>query len=103
MALSSKNCRTLCDVWEQPTRSDVDWDDFIRLYLAMGGEPVRNGSGSVRRLRLNDVKAAFHEPHPTGAMKKGAVESARLFLLNAGVSPQKVGCDCNRGKRGGAR
>jgi hypothetical protein len=56
----------------------------------------------VRRFKLNGVKAAFHEPHPTGVMKKGAVESARLFLANAGVSPEAVGCDCG-GRRGGKR
>jgi hypothetical protein len=99
MALSSKNCRVLCDVFEHPTRADIDWDDFVSLYVALGGSAVRNGSGSVRRLRLNGVKAAFHEPHPGGLMKKGAVDSARLFLTNAGSSPSMAGCDCSGRRR----
>ncbi len=83
--LNSANRRTLAALFTQPTRTDVDRDDFIRLCRALGGDPVAAGSGSVRRLKLNGVRAAFHEPHPRGVMKKGAVDSARLFLLNAGV------------------
>ncbi|WP_375460703.1 type II toxin-antitoxin system HicA family toxin [uncultured Enterovirga sp.] len=104
MALNSANCHLLCGLWEQPTRADILWEDFVRLYVALGGEKVKSGSGSVRRFRLNGVRAAFHEPHPSGVMKKGAVDSARLFLANAGVSPTAAGCDCSRGRgRGGSR
>ena len=85
--LNSANRRTLNAIFARPTRADVDWDEFLRLYRALGGEPVATGSGSVRRLKLKDVRAAFHEPHPAGEMKKGAVEAARRFLINAGFEP----------------
>ena len=102
MALGSRHRRILVDIFTHPTRADVDWDDFVRLYLALGGDAVKSGSGSVRRFRLNGVKAAFHEPHPTGIMKKGAVDSARLFLANAGISPANEERDRERRGRGGA-
>lgn len=94
MKLNSANCAVLCAIFAEPTRADIDWDDFIRVYRALGGDKPVQGSGSVRRLKLNGVRAVFHEPHPKGTMKKYAVEDARDFLTNAGKTPTLVGCDC---------
>jgi hypothetical protein len=94
MKLSRANCAILCAIFAEPTRSNIRWDDFVRVYLALGGEKVQCGSGSVRRFKLNGVRAVFHEPHPQGVMKKYVVEDARDFLTNAGVSPKLIGCDC---------
>lgn len=88
MKLSTKNKKTLKLVFEDPTRADLDWNDFVSLYLALGGDPVKAGKtgGSRARLTLNGVRAVLHRPHPGSTMKKGSVRSAREFLFRAGVS-----------------
>jgi hypothetical protein len=96
VALSSKHCRTLCAIFEQPTRADIKWNGFMALYSALGGEKPRSGrtTGSRRRLKLHSVRAVLHSPHPQPEMKKGSVESVRDFLMRAGITPQSQGCRC---------
>jgi hypothetical protein len=91
VALSGKHRRTLQRIFEEPTRADVQWDDFVALVVALGGEwrkPGRTG-GSRRRAMLRGVRGLFHRPHPGSVMKKGSVESARVFLQNAGAVPDR--------------
>jgi hypothetical protein len=94
--LSKKHCRILCFIFEEPTRSDIRWDDFIALCKALGATFPKPGrtAGSRRRILLNGRKGLFHAPHPRAEMKEGSVESARVFLVNAGVTPQTEGCEC---------
>lgn len=96
MGLSNRHCRTLCAIFEEPTRADVIWSDFVALCLALGAEMPKPGrtSGSRQRIKLRGRKAVFHRPHPGPTMKKGSVESARVFLINAGVTPETEGCRC---------
>jgi hypothetical protein len=91
MELGRKHRRTLNRIFEEPTRADVAWADFEALVVALGGEWRKPGrtAGSRRRAVLNETKAMFHRPHPGPAMKKGSVETARLFLRNAGVTPKE--------------
>jgi hypothetical protein len=93
MGLSSKHCRTLCTIFRVPTAATATWASFVLLVSSLGGD-VEAGEGSRRRMRLNGVIAVFHRPHPQPQMKKGSVESAREFLLKAGVSPRSEGCVC---------
>lgn len=92
MGLSSKRCRTLNTIFRIPTAA-VTWASFALVVSALGGD-VESGEGSRRRMRLNGVIAVFHRPHPQPTMKKGSVESAREFLLKAGISPMSEGCVC---------
>jgi hypothetical protein len=39
------------------------------------------------RFALNGRRAVFHRPHPRPDMVKGAVESLRDFLTEAGIEP----------------
>jgi len=96
MALSHRHCRTLCAIFEEPTRSDVKWADFLVLLRTLGAELPKPGktAGSRQRISLRGRKAVLHKPHPEPAMKKGSVEAARDFLRNAGVTPEKEGCKC---------
>ena len=89
MALGSKHRRTLDRIFEEDTRADIQWDDFEALVMALGGEWRKPGrtAGSRRRAVLRSVKGLFHRPHPGSVMKKGSVETARVFLRNAGVAP----------------
>ena len=91
MSLSARHRRTLQRLFEEPTRADVDWDDFAGLVEALGGAWMKPGhtAGSRRRAKLKDVKGLFHHPHLGSIIKKGSVESAREFLRRADVTPEK--------------
>jgi HicA toxin of bacterial toxin-antitoxin, len=97
VTLNGRNCEVLCRIFIEPTRADIDWDDLVRLVVALGGDWPKMGqtSGSRRRAKLNGVKGLFHKPHPGSVMKKGSVESARDFLQRAGVTPITEGCKCS--------
>ncbi len=93
MALSSKHRRTLRQIFEEPTRADIEWGDFVTLVEALGGawrQPGRT-DGSRRRAVLRGVRGLFHRPHPGSVMKKGSVESARIFLRNVEITPETEG------------
>jgi hypothetical protein len=77
----SETHKAIC---EDPVRADITWRDFESLLKALGAKVVK-GSGSVRRVYLNDEVGIFHEPHPQKVMKKWAVRYARVFLSNAGI------------------
>ena len=96
MSLSKKHCRTLCAIFEEPSRANIRWADFLVLCKALGAELPKPGktAGSRQRIGLRGRKTVLHKPHPEPTMKKGSVESARDFLRNAGVTPQTEGCQC---------
>ncbi|HEY3321909.1 MAG TPA: type II toxin-antitoxin system HicA family toxin [Planctomycetota bacterium] len=81
----SRRGKTLRQVFEDPVRSDVAWNDIESLLRALGAE-ITQGSGSRVRIALNGVRAVFHRPHPSPATDKGALKSVRRFLREAGVS-----------------
>ena len=72
-------------VFRNPVQTNILWTDIEGLLVALGGE-VSEGSGSRVRVKLNGVRAVFHRPHPEKTTDKGAVNSVRRFLENAGVS-----------------
>ena len=96
MPLGRRHCRTLCRIFERPTRADVEWDDFVALVEKLGGHVSTGGrtSGSAHRALLNGCRAVLHKPHPDPRMKKGSVESARDFLMAAGTTPARQVCKC---------
>jgi hypothetical protein len=85
--MNSKQTRTLEEVFEDPVRANIDWQDVESLLVALGAE-ITEGRGSRVRVSLNGIKAVLHEPHPGKEMKKGAVRSLRGFLIEAGVQIQ---------------
>jgi len=78
--------RTLQELFETPTRSDIRWARIESLVRALGGD-VSSGRGSRVRFRLGDRVATFHGPHPKRVTGKGTVEDVRRFLDHAGVRP----------------
>lgn len=56
------------------------------MLVALGAE-ISEGNGSRVRIKLNDVRAVFHRPHPRKETDKGAVVSMRRFLETAEVRP----------------
>ncbi|MFL5032122.1 MAG: type II toxin-antitoxin system HicA family toxin [Xanthobacteraceae bacterium] len=84
--IGGRHGKTLAEVFERPTRSDVRWNAVVALIRALGGE-MSEGRGSRVRFFLNGRRAVFHQPHPRPEMVKGAVEALRDFLTEAGVKP----------------
>ncbi len=81
-----KHDSTLADIFAEPTKGNVPWKDIESLFHHRGGD-VTEGAGSRVRVHLNGVRAVFHRPHPRKDAGKGAVESVRRFLVNAGITP----------------
>ena len=71
-------------VFKNPVQANILWTDIESLLFALGGE-LSEGSGSRVRVKLNGVRAVFHRPHPEKTTDKGAVNSVRRFIENAGV------------------
>jgi len=72
-------------VFKNPVQANILWADIETLLVALGGE-LSEGSGSRVRVKLNGVRAVFHRPHPEKTTDRGAVNSLRRFLENAGVN-----------------
>ncbi len=85
--MNSSHRKTLAAIFGRPTRSDIRWADIEALVVALGGEVDGKREGSRVAMALNGVRAVFHRPHPKPEAKKGAVDAARQFLVNAGIKP----------------
>lgn len=86
MNLNNKHRKTLQAIFDEPTRSDVEWKAIEAMLVAAGAE-VSEGSGSRVRIALKGMRAVFHRPHPRKETDKGAVKSMRRFLESAKVMP----------------
>jgi len=84
--VSGKHKKTLDAIFDDPVRSNVAWDDIIKLLIAMGAE-ISEGRGSRVRIVIKGVRAVFHRPHPRKETDKGALKSMKRFLTEAGVKP----------------
>ncbi len=82
--MSNKQTRTLEAIFEDPVRTNINWQDVESLLKALGAE-ITEGRGSRVRVSLNGRKAVLHEPHPEKEMKRAAVRSLRGFLGEAGI------------------
>ena len=60
---------TLVAIFEQPTRSDINWT-AAKSMLEAAGARVTNKKGSRRLVVIGDVRGVFHEPHPHSEMRK---------------------------------
>ena len=83
--MNTKHKKTIELIYKNPIQSNILWADIMGLLSALGAE-ITEGSGSRVRIKLNGVRAVFHRPHPQKTTDKGAVNSVRRFLENAGVS-----------------
>jgi hypothetical protein len=84
--MNSKQQKTFESIFKNPTPSNILWSDIESLLTALGAE-ISEGAGSRLRVKLKGVRAVFHRPHPQKTTSKGAVNSVRRFLGNAGAEP----------------
>ena len=82
--MHKKHQKILNQIFEDPVRSDVKWNDIEKLLFGLGAE-ISEGKGSRVRIFLNGVRAVFHRPHPEKECDKGALKSMRRFLQEAGM------------------
>ncbi len=82
--LNSSRQKTLEEIFEDPVRSDVQWNKIESLIVALGGD-VKEGRGSRVRFFLNGVVATFLRPHPQNQTDKGTLKSVRNLLRRAEV------------------
>jgi len=87
MGTSGKHQKTLIEIFDRPTRSNIRWSHIEALFRAVGAE-VTQGSGSRVRIRLENQVKTFHRPHPGDEARRYAVEAARTFLREHGITPQ---------------
>ncbi|MCY4115269.1 MAG: type II toxin-antitoxin system HicA family toxin [Caldilineaceae bacterium] len=88
MGLNSKQRKTLKDVFDRPTRTNIRWSDVENLFIAVGAR-VTEGKGSRVRIDMNDHVRTFHRPHPGKEAKRYAVEAVRAFLRENGIEPEQ--------------
>ena len=86
MNLANRHRRTLAVVFDQSTRSNIRWAEIEQLFSAAGAE-ISEGAGSRVRIKLGDQVKTFHRPHPGAEAKRYAVEAARVFLRDHGITP----------------
>ena len=72
-------------LYRNPVQANILWTDIEGLFIALGAK-ISEGEGSRLRIKLNGTRAVFHRPHPRKTTDKGAVNSVRRFLENAGVN-----------------
>ena len=82
--MRKKHRKTLEAILKRPTQSNIRWDDIESLLAALGAY-IEEREGSRVYVELNDVAGHFHRPHPEKEAGKGAVDSLRRFLKEAGI------------------
>jgi hypothetical protein len=84
--MTGKHRKTLKEIFLDPVKSSIVWDDIEAMIMALGAERFE-GNGSRVRFLLNGIKAVFHRPHSQKETDKGAVKSVRRFLQEGGIKP----------------
>ncbi|MEO5904729.1 MAG: type II toxin-antitoxin system HicA family toxin [Gemmatimonadaceae bacterium] len=84
MLVNKKQRGTLKAIFTKPVPQNIRWAEIETLIKALGGmAEEREGSRVV--LKLKDVRAVFHRPHPKPETDRNAVRDLREFLEKAGV------------------
>ena len=77
------------EIFKNPVQSDIEWQEIESLLKSLGAN-ISEGNGSRVRIELNGQRAVFHRPHPEKVTDKGAINSMRRFLDNAGVKNDEL-------------
>ena len=82
--MNKKQRKTLDNIFADPIRRNIIWDDVVSLIEALEGK-VLQGNGSRVSFSLNEVSLNIHSPHPQKELKRYQVKDVRTFLSRAGV------------------
>ncbi len=83
--MNSRQRATLEAIFVRPPRHDMRWSDIESLFRALG--TVVEKKGSAVGIRIGDVAAVFHRPHPRPEIRRKTIADIRDFLERAGVKP----------------
>lgn len=84
--MNNKQKKTLAAIYEEPTKSTIEWADIESLLRSIGCE-VKEGKGSGVKFKKDGRQLRVHRPHPEREAKRYQVEDAREFLEKLGVKP----------------
>jgi hypothetical protein len=87
--MNTKNKKILQKIFENPTRSDIEWKSVETLLISLGAD-ISEGRGSRIRIYLNGIKAVFHRPHPQKETDKGTIDSLTRFLNQGGINNDDI-------------
>jgi len=86
--MNSKQLTTLKNIFANPTRSNISWQDIEKLMISLDAK-IREGKGSAGVFIFRNKVFPFHRPHPQKEAKKYQVEALRKFLIEQGVKYEK--------------
>lgn len=84
--MNRKHGATLAAIFATPTPANIRWREIESLFAALGAD-IKEGAGSRVSVRLNNVAATFHRPHPQPDASRATARDVRDFLEQAGVKP----------------
>jgi len=84
LIVNSKHRKTLKALFATPTRTNIEFCDIEKLFIALGGTAVE-GRGSRVRFAFGERIISFHRPHPQREARPYQVEAAREFLERMGL------------------
>ena len=82
--MNSKQSKTLKNIFFQPTKSNINWEDIEKFMLSIGAQ-IKEGKGSAGVFILKSKIFPFHRPHPQKEAKKYQIQNLRKFLIEQGV------------------
>ncbi len=84
--MKHKHKEVLSKLYEVPIRSDIKWDDVVKLFESLGAE-ILQGSGSRIKILYDESPLFLHRPHPGKWLKKYMVKKVQEFLQEKGIQP----------------
>jgi hypothetical protein len=82
--MNSKQSKTLKNIFSQPTKSNISWEDIEKFMLSIGAK-IKEGKGSAGAFILKSKVFPFHRPHPQKEAKKYQIQDLKKFLIEQGV------------------
>ena len=82
--MNRRQKRTLEQIYTNPVLRNIEWRRIESLLVALNCELIE-GSGS--RVKIGDLRADFHRPHPGKEAKPYQVRAVREFLHKLEVEP----------------
>ncbi len=87
--MNKKQFKILKRIFEQPTRTDIEFQDIENMMYALGFRKIE-GRGSRITFQSSSGRIMFHRPHPQKETKTYAVDNLRKFLKQIGMTPESM-------------
>lgn len=84
--MNSKQTKTKCAVFAQPTPKNITWNEVVSMLLALECVMAERDGSRVAFTKNNEV-LHLHRPHPENTLKIYKVQQVRNFLLRIGEMP----------------